>query len=103
MVDAFSTAFSNILLRVSLPAAASCLVLVGLGGAWLMLQNVSRRIRRAFGVVTLMFLGLWVLAMGGSGSYPTREEKEQNRALQAEIAAESATLASLMLAGGTPR
>ena len=103
MVDAFSTAFSNILLRVSLPAAASCLVLVGLGGAWLMLQNVSRRIRRAFGVVTLMFLGLWVLAMGGSGSYPTRDEKEQNRALQAEIAAERAAIASLMLAGGTPR
>ena len=103
MVDAFSTAFSNILLRVSLPAAASCLVLVGLGGAWLMLRNVSRRIRRAFGVVTLMFLGLWVLAMGGSGSYPTRDEKEQNRALQAEIAAERAAIASLMLAGGTPR
>ena len=103
MVDAFSTAFSNILLRVSLPAAASCLVLVGLGGAWLMLQNVSRRIRRAFGVVTLMFLGLWVLAMGGSGSYPTRDEKEQNRALQTEIAAERAAIASLMLAGGTPR
>ena len=103
MVDAFSTAFSNILLRVSLPAAASCLVLVGLGAAWLMLQNVSRRIRRAFGVVTLMFLGLWVLAMGGSGSYPTRDEKEQNRALQAEIAAERAAIASLMLAGGTPR
>ena len=103
MVDAFSTAFSNILLRVSLPAAASCLVLVGLGGAWLMLRNVSRRIRRAFGVVTLMVLGLWVLAMGGSGSYPTRDEKEQNRALQAEIAAERAAIASLMLAGGTPR
>ena len=103
MVDAFSTAFSNILLRVSLPTAASCLVLVGLGGAWLMLQNVSRRIRRAFGVVTLMFLGLWVLAMGGSGSYPTRDEKEQNRALQTEIAAERAAIASLMLAGGTPR
>ena len=103
MVDAFSTAFSNILLRVSLPAAASCLVLVGLGGAWLMLRNVSRRIRRAFGVVALMFLGLWVLAMGGSGSYPTRDEKEQNRALQAEIAAERAAIASLMLAGGTPR
>ena len=103
MVDAFSTAFSNILLRVSLPAAASCLVLVGLGGAWLMLQNVSRRIRRAFGVVTLMFLGLWVLAMGGSGSYPMRDEKEQNRALQTEIAAERAAIASLMLAGGTPR
>ena len=103
MVDAFSTAFSNILLRVSLPAAASCLVLVGLGGAWLMLRNVSRRIRRAFGVVTLMFLGLWVLAMGGSGSYPTRDEKEQNRALQTEIAAERAAIASLMLAGGTPR
>lgn len=33
MVDAFSTAFSNILLRVSLPAAASCLVLVGLEAA----------------------------------------------------------------------
>ena len=103
MVDAFSTAFSNILLRVSLPAAASCLVLVGLGGAWLMLQNVSRRIRRTCGVVTLMFLGLWVLAMGGSGSYPTRDEKEQNRALQTEIAAKRAAIASLMLAGGTPR
>ena len=103
MVDAFSTAFSNILLRVSLPAAASCLVLVGLGGAWLMLQNVSRRIRRTCGVVTLMFLGLWVLAMGGGGSYPTRDEKEQNRALQTEIAAERAAIASLMLAGGTPR
>ena len=33
MVDAFSTSFSNILLRVSLPAAASCLVLVGLEAA----------------------------------------------------------------------
>ena len=103
MVDAFRETFSNILLWVSFPAVATCLMFIGLRGAVLVLQSASRRSRRAFGVVTLMFLGLWVLAMGGSGSYPTREEKEQNRALQAEIAAERAALASLMLAGGTPR
>ena len=103
MVDAFRETFSNILLWVSFPAVATYLVGVGAKEAFLAIRDSSRRIRRAFGVVTLMFLGLWVLAMGGSGSYPTREEKEQNRALQAEIAAERAAIASLMLAGGTPR
>ncbi len=103
MVDAFRETFSNILLWVSFPAVATYLVGVGAKEVFLAIQGSSRRIRRAFGVVTLMFLGLWVLAMGGSGSYPTRDEKEQNRALQTEIAAKRAAIASLMLAGGTPR
>ena len=103
MVDAVSTVFSNILLRVSLPVVASCLMLIGLRGAWLILQCASRRIRRVCGIVTLMFLGLWVLAMGSSGSPPTCEEKEQNRALQVEIAAERTAIGRLLLAGDSPR
>ena len=103
MVDAFSTAFSDVLLRMSLPVVSSCLLFVGLRGASLALQCASRRIRRVCGIVTLMFLGLWVLAMGSSGSPPTREEKEQNRALQEEIAAERAAIGSLLLAGNSPR
>ena len=47
MVDAFSTAFSNILLRVSVPAVATYLVGVGAKEAFLAIQGSSRRIRRA--------------------------------------------------------
>ncbi|MCR5838546.1 MAG: hypothetical protein K6G94_02795 [Kiritimatiellae bacterium] len=103
MVDAFNTAFSNILLRVSLPVVASCLMFIGLRGAVLLLQNASRRIRRTCGVVTLMFLWLWGFAMWTGGSPPMRDEKERTRAIQAEIAAERAAIGRLLLAGDSPR
>ena len=103
MEDAFNTAFSNILLRVSLPVVASCLMFIGLRGAVLLLQNASRRIRCSCGVITLMFLWLWGFAMWTGGSPPMRDEKERTRAIQAEIAAERAAIGRLLLAGDSPR
>jgi hypothetical protein len=97
MIDAFSMAYSQLLARIALPAAATLLAVLAATGACRAAGCASRRIRRAGGVVTVTFLCTWILAMMGSGSPPTREEKEQMRAAQAEVAAERAAIGGILV------
>ena len=102
-MECFTSMFSNLLLRVSLPAAIWLLGILSIQGGWWAVRNASRRICRVGGVVLLSFLGLWLLAMTISGSYRTQEEKEQIRAAQSEVAASRAVLGGLLVAADAPR
>ena len=102
-MECFTSMFSHLLLRVSLPAAICLFGVLSIECGWWAVRSASRRIRRVGGVVLLSFLGLWLLAMTVSGSYRTQEEKEQMRAAQSEIAASRAVLGGLLVAADAPR
>ena len=102
-MECFTSMFSHLLLRVSLPAAIWLLGILSIQGGWWAVRSASRRIRRVGGIVLLSFLGLWLLAMTISGSYRTQEEKEQMRAAQSEVAASRAILGGLLVAADAPR
>ena len=102
-MECFTSTFSHLLLRVSLPAVVCLFGVLSIECGWWAVRSASRRIRRVGGVVLLSFLGLWLLAMTVSGSYRTQEEKEQMRAAQSEVAASRAVLGGLLVAADAPR
>ena len=102
-MECFTSMFSHLLLRVSLPAAICLFGVLSIECGWWAVRSASRRICRVGGIVLLSFLGLWLLAMTISGSYRTQEEKEQMRAAQSEVAASRAVLGGLLVAADAPR